>query len=63
NALCYYKLSSSVKIKLCCSFENLVTVRIDTIDDITEESGHEYSRCFAHNDRKNPVECIQSSSD
>ncbi|CAF4317860.1 unnamed protein product, partial [Rotaria sp. Silwood2] len=46
----------AIKIKLCCSFENLVTVRIDTIDDITEESGHEYSRCFAHNDRKNPVE-------
>ncbi|CAF0845741.1 unnamed protein product [Adineta steineri] len=63
SALCYYKLSSSSNINLCCSFEHLVTVWIDTINDLNEESRYEYSRCFAHFDRKNPVEYIQSDSD
>ncbi|CAF1390617.1 unnamed protein product [Rotaria sordida] len=57
-ALCYYKLSTSENINLCCSFEHLVTVWIDTINDLNEESRYEYSRCFAHIDRKNPVEHV-----
>ncbi|CAF4189557.1 unnamed protein product [Rotaria sp. Silwood2] len=50
-------------MNLCCSFEHLVTVWIDTIDDLNEESRYEYSRCFAHFDRKNSVQYIYSYSD
>ncbi|CAF1215594.1 unnamed protein product [Adineta ricciae] len=63
NALCYYKLSSSDQINLCCSFEHLVTVWIDTNNEKNDESRYEYSRCFAHYDRKNPVEYLHSSAD
>ncbi|CAF1265444.1 unnamed protein product [Rotaria sordida] len=58
SALCYYKLSTSENINLCCSFEHLVAVWIDTINDLNEEFRYEYSRCFAHSDRKNPVEHV-----
>jgi len=63
SALCYYKLSTSNEINLCCSFEHLVTVWIDRINDLNEESQYEYSRCFAHFDKKNSVEYILSHSD
>ncbi|CAF3438738.1 unnamed protein product, partial [Rotaria sp. Silwood2] len=62
-ALHYYHLSRSDQMNLCCSFEHLVTVWIDTIDDLNEESRYEYSRCFAHFDRKNSVQYIYSYSD
>ncbi len=41
----------------------MVTVWIDTINDLNEESHYEYSRCFAHFDKKNHVEYILSDND
>ncbi|CAF3246394.1 unnamed protein product [Rotaria sp. Silwood2] len=63
SALSYYKLSSSNQINLCCSFEHLVIEWINKTNDLNEESRYEYSRCFAHFDRKNPVKYILYSSD
>ncbi|CAM2701512.1 unnamed protein product [Rotaria socialis] len=63
SALSYYKLSTSNEMNLCCSFEHLVTVWIDKINDLNEESRYEYSSCFAHFDRKNSVQFIIFNND
>ncbi len=63
NALCYYKLSSSNEINLCCSFEHLVTIWIDQTENLNEESNYEYNRCLAHFDKTNLVENIYSQRD
>ncbi len=49
-------------MNLCCSFEHLVTVWIDKINDLNEQSQYEYSRCFAHFDKQNSVQYIFSYS-
>jgi hypothetical protein len=41
----------------------LVTVWIDKTNDLNEESQYEYSRCFAHFDKKNLVKYIFSNCD
>ncbi len=41
----------------------MVTVWIDKTNDLNEESQYEYSRCFAHFDKKNLVKYIFSKCD
>ena len=61
KSLCYYWRNN--EMNLCCSFEHLVTIWKEEMNQSSEQSEYNSVRCLAHYDKTNEVQSISIDCD
>lgn len=56
KSLCYYEESNIMN--LCCSFEHLITIWKEDVNELSDECEYINIRCLSHYDKKNIVESM-----